>query len=31
MYFPAVDVGTPFNFARIGRPRWWTVSATVHF
>jgi len=31
MYFPAVDVGTPYNFARIGRPRWWTVSATVRF
>jgi iron complex outermembrane recepter protein len=31
MYFPAVDVGTPYNFARIGRPRWYTVSLTVHF
>ena len=31
MYFSAVDVGTPYNFARIGRPRWWTLSATVRF
>jgi iron complex outermembrane receptor protein len=31
MYWSAVDVGTPYNFARIGRPRWYTLSATVHF
>ena len=31
MYFPAVDVGTPYNFARIGRPRWFTVSLTARF
>jgi iron complex outermembrane recepter protein len=31
MYWSAVDVGTPYNFARVGRPRWFTVSATVRF
>ena len=31
MYWSAADVGTPYNFARIGRPRWWTMTATVRF
>jgi iron complex outermembrane receptor protein len=31
MYWSAVDVGTPYNFARVGRPRWFTVTGTVRF
>ena len=27
----AADVGAPFNIARIGRPRWFTVTASVRF
>jgi iron complex outermembrane receptor protein len=27
----AADVGAPFNIARIGRPRWFTVSGSVRF
>jgi iron complex outermembrane recepter protein len=27
----AADVGAPFNIARVGRPRWFTVSASVKF
>jgi iron complex outermembrane recepter protein len=31
MYFAAVDVGTPYNFARINRPRWFIITGTVRF
>jgi iron complex outermembrane receptor protein len=27
----AADVGAPFNIARVGRPRWFTVNASVRF
>jgi iron complex outermembrane recepter protein len=27
----SADVGAPFNIARIGRPRWFTVTASVRF
>lgn len=27
----AADVGAPFNIARVGRPRWFTVRASVRF
>jgi iron complex outermembrane receptor protein len=27
----AADVGAPFNIARVGRPRWFTVSGSVRF
>ena len=27
----AADVGAPFNIARVGRPRWFTVTASVRF
>ena len=27
----AADVGAPFNIARVGRPRWFTVDASVRF
>lgn len=30
-YFPNWDTGAPINFANMNRPRWFTVTATVHF
>jgi hypothetical protein len=31
VYWPAADVGAPFNIARVGRPRWFLVDASVRF
>jgi iron complex outermembrane receptor protein len=31
IYWPAADVGAPFNIARINRPRWFLVDASVRF
>jgi iron complex outermembrane receptor protein len=31
VYWPAADVGAPFNIARIGRPRWFLVNGSVRF
>jgi iron complex outermembrane receptor protein len=31
VYWPAADVGAPFNIARVGRPRWFLVNGSVRF
>jgi iron complex outermembrane receptor protein len=31
VYWPAADVGAPFNIARINRPRWFLVNGSVRF
>jgi len=31
VFWPAADVGAPFNIARINRPRWFLMSATARF
>ena len=31
IYAPAADVGAPFNIARVNRPRWFLVNASVRF
>jgi iron complex outermembrane recepter protein len=31
IYWPAADVGAPFNIARIDRPRWFLINGSVRF
>jgi iron complex outermembrane recepter protein len=31
IYWPAADVGAPFNIARVNRPRWFLVDVAVRF
>jgi iron complex outermembrane receptor protein len=31
IYWPAADVGAPFNIARVNRPRWFLVNGSVRF
>jgi hypothetical protein len=31
IYWVSTDVGAPFNIARVNRPRWFLVDASVRF